>query len=62
MEILTEDGARKKDNEGIHQIFEEKYRAETTSQSDREANLEEYLGDNAMDVIEADRQINDGNQ
>ena len=58
-EILTEDGARIRDNEGIHRIFEEKYRTATTSQMVREATLEDYLGDNAMDVIEADRQINE---
>ena len=58
-EILTEDGARIKDNKKIHQIFEDKYRAATTTQNVREATLEDYLGDNAMDVIEADRQINE---
>ena len=57
--ILTEDRARIRDNKGIHQIFEEKYRAATTSQSVREATLEDCLGDKAMDVIEADRQINE---
>ena len=58
-EILTEDGARIKDNKKIHQIFEDKYRAATTTQNVREETLEDYLGDNAMDVIEADRQINE---
>ena len=54
----TEDGTRIRGNEGSHQIFEEKYRA-ATNQSIREATLEDYLGNNAMDVIEADRQINE---
>ena len=58
-EILTEDGARIRDNEGIHRIFEENIGQQPQAKLVREATLEDYLGDNAMDVIEADRQINE---
>ena len=56
-EILTNGGDRIRNNTEIQQIFENKYKTQTTGNSRRETTIEEYVEDSTMDNIIQDQQI-----